>query len=382
MANTGALAHIKVLDLSRMLPGPYCSMILADHGADVIAVEDRRYKAEGTYIENLYRNKKHMTLNLKTRKGKEILYRLLTTSDVFIEGFRPGVTKKLGIDYDTVMQVNPGIIYCSITGYGQTGCLKDSAGHDVNYISYAGLLDQVGAAGQPPVIPGVQIADIAGGAMNAAIGILVALISRGKSGQGQYVDISITDGALSLMQLVLFFKQMFGQTQKRGEGFLSQRYACYNTYETRDGKYLAIGAVENRFWKTLCQSLGVPEYAALQYDETRAKKITNHLRTLFKEKTLAQWEKEMALIDACWSPVRTFDEALEETVFKQREMVADIQNRDGEALKVIGIPVKLDKTPGSLRSPPAQFGENTEEILEQMGYSIEKIEQFKNEKIV
>lgn len=379
MHNAGALSKIKVLDLSRLLPGPYCSMILADHGAEVIAIEDRRYEEEGHFLRNLYRNKKHMTLDIKTPGGKEIFFRLVKEADVFIEGFRPGATKRLGIDYDALRDVNPGIIYCSITGYGQSGCLKDVTGHDVNYLSYTGLLDQIGIPGSPPVIPGIPIADIAGGSMNAVIGILLALFARERTGKGQYIDISMTDGALSLMHLALFYRDKFGEIFQRGDGLLSHRYACYNTYETADGRYLSLGAVEYRFWKTICEHLDVPEYVSLQHDESRAREITDRFRIIFKEKTLAEWEKELAEVDTCWAPIRNLDEALKEPIFRERQMVMTIEGEKGPIKQTIGIPVKLSGTPGSLRTPSVHLGENTSDILVTMGYSEEEIEDLKRE---
>jgi len=217
MPKNGALSGIKILDLSRLLPGPYCSMILADHGARVIAIEDRRFMDDGLFFSQVYRNKEHMSLNLKTGEGKKIFFHLLNDADVILEGFRPGVVQRLGVDYDTVRKVNPKIIYCSISGYGQTGPYRDRAGHDVNYLSISGALDLIGQANRPPSIPGIQIADIAGGGMNAAIGILMALFARERTGKGQYIDISMTDGIVGFMPAAFFLKQITGQFPKRGD---------------------------------------------------------------------------------------------------------------------------------------------------------------------
>jgi len=205
MTTNGALSGITVLDLTRLLPGPYCSMILADHGARVIAVEDKRFMADGLFMNTIYRNKEHVSLNLKTDKGKEIFFKLAQKADIVTEGFRPGVTERLGVDYESVKKVNPEIIYCSITGYGQTGPYRDRVGHDANYLSIAGVLDLIGEQNQPPSIPGVQLADIAGGGMNAAIGILLALHSREKTGKGQYIDISMTDSMVGFLPIVSAF---------------------------------------------------------------------------------------------------------------------------------------------------------------------------------
>ena len=217
MIQQGALSGIRVVDLSRMLPGPYCSMILADHGAEVIAVEDRKFQDDGLFFNDLNRNKSHMSLNLKTPEGLEIFFKLAEKADVILEGFRPGVVQRLGVDYEAVRKCNPKIIYCSISGYGQTGPLRDRVGHDVNYISNAGMLDLIGDKGGRPIIPGVQIADIAGGTMNAAVGILLALFARETSGEGQYIDISMTDGVLGFaFPAVLFFQAEWTTTKGRG----------------------------------------------------------------------------------------------------------------------------------------------------------------------
>ncbi|MDO9262857.1 MAG: CaiB/BaiF CoA-transferase family protein, partial [Desulfosalsimonadaceae bacterium] len=238
MSGKGALSGLTVLDLSRLLPGPFCSMILADHGARVIAVEDSRYAAEAGGNATVLRNKEHMTLNLKSEAGREIFLKMADRADVVLEGFRPGVVERLGVGYDAVSARNPGIIYCSISGYGQTSPFRNEAGHDVNYLSVAGVLDLIGEGDRPPSIPGIQIADLAGGGMNAVIGILLALHARHQTGKGQYIDISMTDGSLSLLSLVLSLKQFTGLPVKRADSFLSHRYACYNTYETADGRYL------------------------------------------------------------------------------------------------------------------------------------------------
>ena len=315
----GALTGVKVLDLSRLLPGPYCSMVLSDHGATVISIEDERFKDEAAFPTLVNRNKSHMTLNLKTDEGRKIFYKMVEESDIVMEGFRPGVVDKLKIDYETISKINPGIIYCSITGYGQTGAYANRPGHDVNYLGVSGVLDLIGEKGNPPAIPGIQIADIAGGSMNAVIGILLALQARHTTGRGQYIDISMTDGALSLLHLALDFQQMTGQVAEKSDSILSHRYAFYNTYETKDGRHLTIGALEFRFWKQLCEFLGKPEYIKLQYDEVQREAIIDDLRTTFQGKTLAEWKEELGDLDVCWSPVNNIPDILESPLFMQTE---------------------------------------------------------------
>ena len=378
----GALTGVNVLDLSRLLLGPYCSMILADHGARVIAVEDKRFLADELFFNLINRNKEHMSLNLKTEKGKEIFFRLIQNADVLLEGFRPGVVDRLGVGYETVQKVNPKIIYCSITGYGQNGPFRDRAGHDANYLGYAGVLDLIGEADRPPSIPGVPIADMAGGSMNAAIGILLALFARQNTGKGQYIDISMTDGMVAFLPTALFFRQLTGQEPARADGLFSHRYACYNTYETADGQFLSIGAVEKRFWRQLCDLLGVAEYADLQYDDQHRIEIIDFMRQAFKQKTLDEWNLVFGDKDICWGRVQSLSEVLEDPLFRQREMVVEIEGNDGKPSKTLGVPVKLSDTPGAVRTPPVDFGESTPEILRELGYSDNEIKRFEEDGVV
>lgn len=381
--NCSALTGVTVLDLSRLLPGPFCSMILADHGADVIAIEDKKqYAADGLYLPTVNRNKRHMALDLKPEAGKAVFLRLLKSADVVIEGFRPGVAKRLGIDYESLCRVKPDIIYCSITGYGQSGPFKDRPGHDINYLGYAGVLDLIGQAQKPPIIPGIQVADIAGGGMNAAIGIILALFAREKTGRGQYIDISMTDSMLSFLPVVKYWLELTGQSPARGNNLLSHRYACYNTYETADGRYMAVGALEGRFWKALCHKLGFEKYAASQLDDEKREEIIAAFRDKFRTKTMAQWEKELGKLDLCVSGINTVEEALAAPLFRKRKMLIDLPPKDGTPQTAIGVPVKLSHTPGSVRTPPVDFGQNTKEVLQQYGYSEAEINKLMEMEII
>lgn len=373
----GALAGVLVLDLSRLLPGPYCSMILGDHGARVIAVENRRFLDDDFFPDTVYRNKEHMTLNLKHDEGRRIFHRLAQKADVVLEGFRPGVTRRLGVDYATLAQCNPRLIYCSITGYGQTGPQRDRAGHDANYLAAAGVLDLIGEPGRGPVIPGVQVADMAGG-MNAAIGILLALFHREKTGRGQYIDIAMVDGSLSLLSLQLFLQRKSGRAPRRGDNRLAHRYACYNVYETADRRYLAVGAVEHRFWRNLCEVLDFPEYVHLQYDDDRRKEIVAALRAEFRQKTASHWQARFADVDACVSLVHTMEEALADPLFTARGTVAaQEENRPS-----IGTPIRLSAAAGGIRRRPPAFGQHTEAILTELGYDAAAIRRLTAEGVV
>jgi crotonobetainyl-CoA:carnitine CoA-transferase CaiB-like acyl-CoA transferase len=299
-----------------------------------------------------------------------------------MEGFRPGVTKRLGIDYETVKKVNPQIIYCSITGYGQTGPYRDRVGHDANYLGIAGVLDLIGDHGKPPSIPGVQFADIAGGGMNGALGILLALYAREKTGKGQYIDISMTDAMAAFLPIAMFFRQITGKAPARSDNMLSHRYACYNSYETKDKKFLTICAVEHKFWKSLCELLEVSEYAPLQYDENRRLEIIDFMRNTFKQKTLEEWQSILGELDIAWGPVHNLEEAMQDEHLRHREMFTEFTNEHGNLTSTIGIPVKLSETPGSLRSQPPTFGKNTEEVLAELGYTKEEIQILVEENIV
>jgi crotonobetainyl-CoA:carnitine CoA-transferase CaiB-like acyl-CoA transferase len=326
-------------------------------------------------VSTIMRNKEHMALDLKSPQGLKIFFQLVEKADVVLEGFRPGVVQRLGVDYPSVSAVNPGIVYCSLTGYGQTGPLRDRAGHDVNYLSRAGVLDIMGYPDRPPAIPGIQVADMVG-AMNGVIGILLALYHRERTGRGQHVDISLTDSVLAMMPVALLMQQLMGALPQRGDSMLAHRYACYNTYETGDGRFMAVGCVEARFWERLCRFLECPEFIPLQYDETRRNQVITALREKFRTKSLAEWEAAMEGLDICCSGVRRLDEALQDDLFMAREMVQPFAGTGGRPSPTIGPPVKLSQTPGSLRGRPVAFGENTVSVLRELGYAEAEIERL------
>ncbi len=378
---TGALEGTKILDLSRLLPGPYCSMMLADHGADVLRIEGRRFADDPLPMHTLHRNKRHMSLNLKTDEGREIFYRLARQADVVLEGFRPGVAARLGVDYETLREINPRLIYCSISGYGQTGPRCDAVGHDVNYMAYGGLLGLMGPPNAPPLIPGTQIADILAG-LNAAAGILLALLARRRTDRGQFVDVAAMDSVLASLPIPASLYWLTGQPPAPGDWLLAHHYPWYNTYQTADGQYIAVGAVEAHFWRALCDHLGAPHYAALQYDEERRREIIAFLQETFRQKTRDEWLAELRDLEVCVAPVLDLPQALADEQAQAREMLGAVTHPTLGEVPLLGLPIKLSETPGAVRRPPPQFGEHTDEILQELGYSNQEIKSLKAKKVV
>lgn len=370
------LDGIKVLDVSRFFPGPFCSMILSDFGAEVLVVEDKRFEAEQGGLATVMRGKRHMNLNLKSGAGKEIFLRLVRSHDVLLEGFRPGVMQRLGLAYETLRHENPRLIFCSVSGYGQEGPLRDRAGHDINYMAYAGVLGQTGLSPDgPPAIPGVPVADATAG-MNAAIGILLALLHRERTGEGQAVDVAMLDSVVSLLGLPAYFHWWLGWSQARGAGMITGQLPCYRPYRCADGKYIALGIVEAHFWKTLCEYFGKPEWIAHQLDLAKATEIRAELEERLLEKTRDEWIEIFGPLDCCVAPVLDLPEVFEHEQVQARAMVQEIEHA-GERIKQLGIPVKLSKTPGQIRFGPPKFGGNTEEVLRELGFGLEEVEHFR-----
>ncbi len=369
---TSALDNVRVLDLSRQLPGPYCAMMLGDLGADVITIAAPNDPL-GVGIPLLARNKRHMTLNLKSDAGRRVFADLLAGADVVLEGFRPGITTKLGIDYPRLRAAHPRLIYCSISGYGQAGPYRDKVGHDLNYIGYAGVLGVTGTAGGPPVIPGVQIADIGGGTLMAVVGILAALMARTHTGAGQLVDIAMLDGAFACNVFHILL-QLIGQGTARGATRLTGHYACYAVYEAADGKHVSVGALEEHFWRNLCEHFGRPDLVPLQFADGEDRERTlEFFRAAFKRKTRDEWVRELAPIDICFGPVNDVAEALADPQIRARGMVLEEEHPRLGRVRTIGSPIKLSETPPTLRRAPCGFGEHTDEILRGLGYDDARI---------
>jgi crotonobetainyl-CoA:carnitine CoA-transferase CaiB-like acyl-CoA transferase len=362
-----ALGRFRLLDLSRQLPGPFCSTLLADLGMDVLTVTAPG-DPFGIGIPFLARNKRSMTLNLKAPAGRDVFLRLAGDADVVLEGFRPGVTARLGIDYETLRAHNPRLVYCAITGYGQDGPYRDRVGHDVNYLGYAGVLDYIGEADRAPVIPGVQIADIGGGALMAAVGILSALLAREQTGAGQLVDVAMLDGAVAWNVYPLLL-HVLGQAPRGGGTPLTGRHPCYAVYATADGRHVTVGAYEEHFWATLCRHFGRDDFIPYQWDAgAKREEMFAFFRAAFLAKTMTEWVAELAPLDICFGPVNRVDEVFDDPQVRHRGMLIEA---GGSVMP--GTPIKLCATPPSVRTEPATLGQHTDDVLRGLGLREDEI---------
>jgi crotonobetainyl-CoA:carnitine CoA-transferase CaiB-like acyl-CoA transferase len=368
-----ALQDIRVLDLSRMLPGPYCSMMLAELGAEVIKVEEptvgdptRRtppmIEGRSAPFAQINRNKKSIALDLKQTEGRDIFLKLASTADCVLEQFRPGVVDRLGINYSSVAEVNPRIVYCSLTGFGQNGPHRDRSGHDLNYLALSGVLGLTTDKSGKPVIPGVQIADLAGG-MIAAFAIVAALLARERTGCGQYIDVSMFDVMLSMLP-VPAAHHFAGQTIGVGGKYvLSGAYPFYNVYETSDGKFMTLGALEPKFWANFCRKVDRDDLIARQFDAGEQREnLFEEVRAIFKSRTQSEWTEFMRDADCCCEPVLSISEALGHAQTRAREMV-----REFAGIKYLGLGYKMSQLQPSDSGLPPALGEHTEEILTAIG---------------
>jgi alpha-methylacyl-CoA racemase len=370
---------VRILDLTRLLPGNYCTLLLADLGADVIKVEE---PGRGDYIRwmapmvdgesamhrALNRGKRSVTVNLKEREGAGLLKRMAAEADALVESFRPGVLDRLGVGYETLSEANPRLVYCAITGYGQDGPYRDRAGHDINYTGYAGVLHATGTPDGPPILPSVQVGDFGGG-MAGAVGILAALQGVERTGRGRFVDVSMLDVVASWGAVLAGWYLATGAVPERGRMPLSGGLACYRVYETGDGRYLAVGALEPQFWRALCERLGVPELIDAHHDPARQDEVAARLQEIFRSRPRDEWVAELADLDTCVGPVNDMAEALGDPQAVHRGLVAEIGGGPvgpGPAIKFSGHPAdRLRPAPG--------LGEHNEEILGSLGLGPEGI---------
>ena len=384
MSRPGPLAGIRILDLTRLLPGPVATLHLADLGAEVIKIEDpqvgdyARTLGTGQGEENgqssacfrmINRNKQGLRLDLKKPEGVEVFMRLAREADAIVESFRPGVIAKLGVGYAAIAAVNPKIAYCSISGYGQDGPYKDLAGHDINYLGYAGVLDQIGSEGGNPAIPNFQIADLLGGALTAAMGILAAVVEAQRTGQGRYIDVSMTDSVLAHSYFSMLRLNDAGQSAPRGTDLLSGGLPCYAAYRCADGKHMAVGALEGKFWKTACDVLGRPDWLKRQWDAG----LRGELAELFATRPRDEWVRRFAAVDCCITPILSPEEALANEQIGARQMVFK-----ADGLTQFAPPLKMSGFEFSIRRPAPKVGEHNSAILAAAGYAAEEIERLES----
>ncbi len=371
MSRPPPLAGIRVLDLTRLLPGPVATLHLADLGAEVIKIEDPQvgdyartlgtgHGEDSAYFRMINRNKQGLRLDLKQPAGVEVFMRLAATADVIVDSFRPGVMDKLGVGYAAVAAVNPKIAYCSISGYGQDGPYRDLAGHDINYLGYAGVLDQIGREGGDPALPNFQIADLLGGALTAAMGILAAVLEAQRTGQGRYIDVAMTDSVLAHTYFTMLRLNDAGHSAPRGADLLTGGLPCYATYRCADGRHIAVGALEGKFWKGCCEVLARPEWIRRQWDAA----LRSEMAALFATRPRDDWAALFAAVDCCVTPILSPEEALENEQIAARRMVL---REDG--LTQFAPPLKLSEYEFSVRLPAPKVGEHNAEILRAAGYT-------------
>jgi alpha-methylacyl-CoA racemase len=382
-----ALSGVKVLDLSRLLPGGFCSLLLADFGADVLKVEDTGMgdyirwsppyhegaddSAKSALFLALNRGKRSIRLDLKSDAGREVLLRLVREHDVLLESFRPGVMERLGVGYERLREENPALVYCAITGYGQDGPYTERSGHDMNYLGLNGLLGLSGDEGGPPVQAAGQIADLGGGALMAAFGILAALRERERSGEGQLVDVSMFDGSLSWLALVAARYLAEARAPQRGGLELAGSLICYRPYACSDG-WVTLGALEPKFWQAWCRGVGREDLIEKQF-ERPGSEAHAEVERVFAGRTRAEWQEFASQHDCCLEPVLGLDEALDSELVRAREMVVQVDQPGTDGVSLLGVPVKLSRTPGAPAGPGPALGEHTREVLAGLGYSDEQV---------
>ena len=384
----GALNGLKILDFSTLLPGPYASLMLADMGAEVLKISSAG-KADlvvdyGTRIEGadisachawLGRNKKTMFLNLKTPEAKQIVRRLIMEYDIILEQFRPGVMQRLGLGFEELREINPRLIYCSLTGYGQTGPLRDAAGHDINYMSRSGIISHAGRTAEGPSLMNFQVADIAAGSLHSVIGILAAVYHRDRTGQGQYVDVAMLDGCIPFNSLDGAEFLVSGRQPAR-EGELLNGGCMYDYYETSDGGYMSVGSLEPKFWENFCRTLGRDDLIEGSVWPENAPAVKEQIRAIFRTKTRDEWTRIFADADACVQPVMNLQEALlEDEQTRARDMVVEVglPLHDTVKVKQMASAIKLSETPCEYRFAGFPLGYHTREIIDSLGMDYEAL---------
>lgn len=379
---------MKVLDFTTLLPGPYATMLLADMGADVLRISSGSRPdmvdffpplVPGTNLSaastQLGRNKRCMALNLKDPRAIKIIHQLIADYDIVIEQFRPGVMAKLNLDYESLKKTNPTLIYCSITGYGQTGPLRDRAGHDINYIARSGIMSYSGKKTVGPSLMGMQIADIASGSYNAAIGILTAVVYRHNTGKGQFIDISMTDGMFAFNAIYGADFLVDGKDLKREETLLNGG-SIYDYYETKDGQYVSFGGLEPKFFTNFCNTINRPDLIPGGLSPKGVKKIKQEIRKIFLTKTRDEWVEIFNRTDACFEPVMTLSEVFRDALAIERGMFVEVPLPTGGKVKQVANPIKFSETPPEYRHGGVTAGTHTRDVLTCLGYRDEEIAEF------
>ncbi|MGF6210122.1 CaiB/BaiF CoA transferase family protein [Pseudomonas frederiksbergensis] len=390
----GPLASLKVLDFSTLLPGPFASLLLADMGAEVLRIEsptrmdllrvlpphDQGVSASHAYLN---RNKRSLALDLKQPEALEVIKQLLQDHDIVLEQFRPGVMERLGLGYEALKAINPKLIYVSITGYGQTGPYKDRAGHDINYLALAGLSSYTGRADSGPLPLGIQAADIAGGSLHGVIGLLAAVIARQTTGQGQHLDVSMTDCAFSLNAMAGAGYLACGVEPGREEQMLNGG-SFYDYYRSRDGRWLSVGSLEPPFMQQLCAALGRPELAAqgLSPKPAQQQVLKNELKMEFEKHDFAELCALFAGVDACVEPVLSVAEAVRHPQLQARGVVTEVPRGDGSSQQQMACPLKFSEGLPEPRHIGAAVGAHTDQVLGELGFSAQRIEELRAAKVV
>ncbi len=395
----GVLDGIKILELARVPPAELPGMMLADMGADVLKIEtpepgrpDDPDWVRRTIHTFTNRNKRSMSLNMKSAEGQAIFRKLAAGADVLVEGFRPGVMRRLGAGYETLATANPRLVYCSLSGFGQDGPYKDYPAHDMNYLSLAGVLNLIGEPGRKPVIPLNLVADYAGASLHGALGIVLALFARERTGRGQHVDVAYLDTSVSLLAATPNMRFFFsdGLAPRRGEGFLGGSYPYYAIYETRDGKLLTIGCTEPWLWENFCKAIGRPELtrfarqpdqfvrAANAEEEAARREIEAIIRTRDRD----EWYERLVRADVCVGKVYEIEEMVRDPQLNHRQMIVDVEHPTHGRIRQVGIAIKLSDTPGSIRSAAPLAGEHTEAVLKDLGLGAADIARLREKGVI